>query len=239
MASSTVPITAKPEAFMASAISSTSVVSGPERQGGDALEVVDPLGEPEPHVLVGLLLGVGDVDRADESPLAAVDRGAELGRPLLHDGPVRAEHVEAALVGGADRQQRCAEAPGQAGTRGRHLGGDRDLEARVGVRAAAAAGRPCSVNQSVWRVTGFSPSSSSRMASNASSIMSRCRATSMPIMKASDGSAPGPTPNMTRPRVRWSSSTIRSASISGLVVGERADAGAEPDVLGSAARRRR
>ena len=30
------------------------------------------------------------------------------------------------------------------------------------------------------------------MASSASSIMSRCRATSMPIMKASDGSAPGP-----------------------------------------------
>ena len=41
------------------------------------------------------------------------------------------------------------------------------------------------------------------------------RATSMPIMKASDGSAPGPTPNITRPRVRWSSRTMRSASISG------------------------
>ena len=53
------------------------------------------------------------------------------------------------------------------------------------------------------------------MASSDSSIMSRWRATSMPIMKASDGSAPGPTPSITRPRVRWSSSTMRSASISG------------------------
>ena len=53
------------------------------------------------------------------------------------------------------------------------------------------------------------------MASSASSIISRCFATSMPIMKASDGSAPGPTPNMTRPRVRWSSRHMRSASISG------------------------
>ena len=35
----------------------------------------------------------------------------------------------------------------------------------------------------------------------ASSIMSRWRSTSMPIMKASLGSAPGPIPNMTRPRV--------------------------------------
>jgi hypothetical protein len=53
------------------------------------------------------------------------------------------------------------------------------------------------------------------MASSASSIMSRCFATSIPIMKASDGSAPGPTPNMTRPRVRWSSRTIRSVSSNG------------------------
>ena len=37
----------------------------------------------------------------------------------------------------------------------------------------------------------------------------------MPSMKASDGSAPGPTPNMARPSVRWSSSTIRSASMKG------------------------
>lgn len=35
----------------------------------------------------------------------------------------------------------------------------------------------------------------------ASSIMSRWRSTSMPIMNASEGSAPGPTPNITRPRV--------------------------------------
>ena len=33
---------------------------------------------------------------------------------------------------------------------------------------------------------------------------------------ASVGSAPGPTPSMTLPRVRWSSSTMRSATHSGL-----------------------
>ena len=45
--------------------------------------------------------------------------------------------------------------------------------------------------------------------------MSRCFSTSMPIMNASEGSAPGPTPNITRPRVMWSSWLMRSASISG------------------------
>ena len=53
------------------------------------------------------------------------------------------------------------------------------------------------------------------MASRDSSIMSRCLAGSIPIMKASEGRAPGPTPNITRPRVRWSSSTMRSASMKG------------------------
>ena len=71
-----------------------------------------------------------------------------------------------------------------------------------------------SLNQSVSMVT-VSPASRRRIASSDSSIMSRCRAGSMPIMKASEGSAPGPTPNITRPRVRWSSSTMRSASMNG------------------------
>jgi hypothetical protein len=71
------------------------------------------------------------------------------------------------------------------------------------------------VNQSVSRVTGSSHRRRARMASNASSIISRWRLTSMPIMKASDGNAPGPTPNWKRPRVRWSSNTIRSARIRG------------------------
>ena len=42
---------------------------------------------------------------------------------------------------------------------------------------------------------------------------------SMPIMNASDGSWPGPTPNMTRPIVWWSSCTMRSASMNGLWYG--------------------
>ena len=60
-----------------------------------------------------------------------------------------------------------------------------------------------------------SPASSWSMASRDSSIMSRCLAGSMPIMKASEGRAPGPTPTMSRPRVRWSSRTRRSASMNG------------------------
>ena len=42
---------------------------------------------------------------------------------------------------------------------------------------------------------------------------------SKPSIAASVGSAPGPTPIMTRPRVRWSSCTIRSATHSGLWYG--------------------
>ena len=89
-----------------------------------------------------------------------------------------------------------------------------------------------SVNHSVSMET-VSPASSRRIASSASSIMSRCLAGSMPIMKASEGSAPGPTPIITRPRVRWSSSTMRSASMKGWWYGQRRDAGAEADVLGA------
>ena len=41
----------------------------------------------------------------------------------------------------------------------------------------------------------------------------------MPSMNASDGSRPGPAPNITRPRVMWSSWMMRSATISGLWYG--------------------
>ena len=81
-------------------------------------------------------------------------------------------------------------------------------------------GRSCrrasrSVNQSVSRVIGSSDVNSARIVSSDSSIISRWRIGSMPSMNASDGSAPGPTPNMARPSVRWSSSTMRSASMNG------------------------
>src|SRR5436853_187445 len=45
------------------------------------------------------------------------------------------------------------------------------------------------------------------MTSRLSSMRSRCLSVGMPIMNASLGSAPGPTPNIIRPLVRWSSST--------------------------------
>jgi hypothetical protein len=54
------------------------------------------------------------------------------------------------------------------------------------------------LNQSVIFVTA-SPRRSGMRTSSASSIMSRWRRGSMPIMKASEGSEPGPTPNMKRP----------------------------------------
>ena len=37
----------------------------------------------------------------------------------------------------------------------------------------------------------------------------------MPRVRASDGSAPGPVPKMTRPRVMWSSWTMRWATLNG------------------------
>ncbi len=89
--------------------------------------------EAELHVLVGLLLGVSDVHGADQAPLPPVDDGAELGGSFLHHRPVRAEDVEATLVGGADRQQCGAVLAGQPGTGRRHLGGHGDLEAGIGV----------------------------------------------------------------------------------------------------------
>ena len=94
---------------------------GRQRQGGDALEVVDPLLEAERDVGHRLFLGVGDVHGADQPPVVAVDRGGELLGPLLHDVPVRAQHVEAAGGGGADGEQAAPEATGGPGPGRRDL----------------------------------------------------------------------------------------------------------------------
>ncbi len=53
------------------------------------------------------------------------------------------------------------------------------------------------------------------MMPSASSWRSRNSTGSMPWVRASDGSAPGPDPNMARPRVMWSSWTIRWATLKG------------------------
>lgn len=55
-------------------------------------------------------------------------------------------------------------------------------------------------NQSVLRVT-VSPRSSGTTTSSASAIMRRCSLASIPSMKASVTSWPGPQPSITRPRV--------------------------------------
>ncbi len=57
------------------------------------------------------------------------------------------------------------------------------------------------VNQSVFSVT-VSPSSRRTITSRLSFIIRRWSAASTPIFLASCTSAPGPTPNITRPRVR-------------------------------------
>ncbi len=72
-----------------------------------------------------------------------------------------------------------------------------------------------SSNQSVFIVTGPSHWSSAMIASSDSSMRWRCVLGSMPIMYASDTSAPGPHPSMARPRVMWSSWTKRLATSSG------------------------
>ena len=76
----------------------------------------------------------------------------------------------------------------------------------------------CNVNPSVCMVT-VSPRSKRTIASRHCSIRGRCSSAGIPSMCASDVSCPGPHPSITRPRVRWSSSTMRSASISGLWYG--------------------
>jgi hypothetical protein len=68
----------------------------------------------------------------------------------------------------------------------------------------------------VVAVTGSSLRSSRMTMSRFSSSSSRVSVGLSPIIAESVGSDPGPTPSITRPRVRWSSSTIRSATHSGL-----------------------
>ena len=61
-----------------------------------------------------------------------------------------------------------------------------------------------------------SPRRSRMMMSRFTSSSSRVSVGLSPIIAESVGSEPGPRPNITRPRVRWSSSTMRSAAHSGL-----------------------
>ncbi len=61
-----------------------------------------------------------------------------------------------------------------------------------------------------------SPRSSRMTMSRFSSSSTRVSVGFSPIIAESVGSEPGPTPSITRPRVRWSSSTMRSATQSGL-----------------------
>ena len=93
-----------------------------------------------------------------------------------------------------------------------------------------------SVNQSVSMLTGSSLVSRSRIASSDSSIISRWRLVSMPIMNASDGSAPG-TDAEHDPAAR---EVVEQHHAVGedqrVVVRQRTHAGAELDVAGALGR---
>ena len=82
-------------------------------------------------------------------------------------------------------------------------------------------GRRCrrasvSVHVLVSLDTGSSDVSRRMITSTPSSRRGRVSVGSRPSMIASVGSEPGPSPSMNRPRVRWSSSTARSAIMYGL-----------------------
>ena len=112
--------------------------------------------------------------------------------------------------------------------------------AAIGIRSCSGRIWSCaskSSNQSLFTLKRSSPSSSRMITPSASSWRSRSSTWSMPNVRASDGSAPGPVPRITRPPVMWSSCTMRCATLNGWWYGQRHDAGAELDVLGALARR--
>ena len=71
------------------------------------------------------------------------------------------------------------------------------------------------------------------MASSDSSIMSRCLAGSMPIMKASEGRAPGPDADHDAAPGQVVEQHHAVGQHERVVVGQRRHAGAQPDVLGA------
>jgi hypothetical protein len=82
-------------------------------------------------------------------------------------------------------------------------------------------GRRCSrASTSLWvgvsTDIGSSPVSSRMTTSKLTSMSSRVSVGLRPSMAESVGSDPGPTPSIARPRVRWSSRTMRSVTHSGL-----------------------
>ena len=93
------------------------------------------------------------------------------------------------------------------------------IEEAVTIGISSCSGNSCSrascrVNQSLLCVTR-SPDSRRLITPIASSWRSRWVIGSIPSMWASDGRAPGPVPKITRPRVMWSSWTMRWVMVKG------------------------
>src|SRR5437867_1621980 len=104
-----------------------------ERQGRDALEIVDPGGEPERDVAPGLVHRRGEMHGPDEAPLLAAHRLPVLGRHVVGDRPGVAKGVEAARGGGADREKPEPVLPCRPRARGRHDRGHGHLHVRARV----------------------------------------------------------------------------------------------------------
>ena len=192
-ASSGVPMTAKPDAFMASASSSASSVVGRQRQGGHPPEVVDPVGS-RPNSTSLRRPAPRSRRCASGRPAASRRRSTVVPNSAARSSMTSqwspSTSKPPSLVAPID----SSEQPNRPAARG-----------PAGETWAATATSKCGSVYGPQLEPGVAQrepvglagdrlvaASRARIASSASSIISRCLATSMPIMKASDGSAPGP-----------------------------------------------
>ena len=125
------------------------------------------------------------------------------------------QRIETGRRGRPDGEQTDAVARGEARTCGRGDSRDRHVEQRIGIGAQMQARVdeiPAFILESD-RLVALEQSHDDAEAVFEQPPVSACL---MPIIAPSVGSEPGPTPSMTRPRVRWSSRTMRSATQRGL-----------------------
>ena len=203
------------------------------RAGGQHVrEVLRELGDAVLDVALGLLAGLGEVHRADEAPLRAVgDVTVLAARSPPTSSQWWPSRSMPCFAVARDRQHPDAVLARAARAGRGERRRDRDVEARVAVRRELEARVVQREPVGLPSVTVSPREQRHDRVERTRSMRGRCSSAGMPSMCASDVSWPGPHPSIARPRVRWSSSTMRSASISGWWYGQRVHAGAEPDVL--------